>query len=215
VNYEDFNDPLRSEKDVSLAAINPDSSNEDTTLTKQLGRCESTDKTFLLQPHIFTVKELDNEIDDLIDILRNNEVSIRYTSTLSKQGNKPEKVATVIKARKKMNQVNFNWIEERKVDLKNKRKKQLEELKINLKEKISDELNLLRYTGAGIQSNNDNARIINVEQCARNDVENNDYVLSQRTEASQSTRGYGNEHANTLVGTQGSGFSSVDNYCFN
>ena len=85
VHCADFNDPIRSKKDVSLTAINADSSKEDTVLQKQLFRCESTNSTFLLQPHIFTVKKLDKEVDDLILLLRNNDILIHYTSSLTKQ----------------------------------------------------------------------------------------------------------------------------------
>ena len=68
-----------------------------------------------------------------------------------------------------MNQVNTNLIVGRKVDLKNKRKQQLEELRLILSDNLDDDIALIDYTQTKLRNNIYSGRIINIQRCMRND----------------------------------------------
>ena len=153
VDCDDFNDPLRSEKDVSLATINAAMSEGDATLHKDLLRCESTDRTFLMKPGTYTLPELKREIDDLKSILLSNNVAIQFVSTILKTGKKEVLVENVVKAIKKLNSVNPLWGEARKAQLTARRQIERDQQMTHLDDRMNSEIELIQFSDTNARTN--------------------------------------------------------------
>ena len=201
INNKNMEETKRSEKDVSLATINAEISTRDATLQKELDRCVTLERRYLLQPGVYTGKELDIEIDRLKESLRTHQQQ-QPTSTIttesfmkkirkSKNGKntKEIKVKSVILARKKLLELNQNWGQQRLEEMKTVRvQERLQEL-LDLDEKVNNEIRLISFqTTTTRQTVSNRKRSILVSRCVTNSrTEDTDQLSSQPSTNSQYT----------------------------
>ena len=137
----DLNDPSRSEKDVSLTAINPLMSEEEKKLRTELIRCISMDTQVI--DDLYVVSDLHKEIDTLNDQLNGNP---EHRILKDGKEKKLDLCAIVRRLRMKMLDLNSDWATTREASAKEELEQNLEQSSENLMNFISDELEDPFYT---------------------------------------------------------------------
>ena len=157
-----MDDPTRSEKNVSLAAIDPLKSASDKEDSINLDRCTSTNTAVLTKE--YTVEELKREIDYLnqkhIMLREENEnpENLPLFESIKKDGNKNVLVSKVVILRNDLINIHRSWADERIHEIQEQMRSRGENEEETMQEKMEKELENKVYTLDGATAKNECAK---------------------------------------------------------